>query len=64
MLSHQALTSQLILTFSYKKNDLPFSIKLSGENSTDLEMIIWSVFEKALNEGTFNLYNFVDQLIK
>lgn len=38
------------LNFSYISSAQEFSLKLIGENSSDLEMIIWSVFEKALTE--------------
>ncbi len=43
------LTSKY-LNFSYIKSGSDFTLKLIGENSSDLEMIIWSVFEKALTE--------------
>ena len=45
----RSLTSKY-LHFEYVYSDKAFSLKLIGENSTDLEMIIWSVFEKALTE--------------
>lgn len=38
------------LNFSYQTSEQDFTLKLIGENSSDLEMIIWSVFEKALTE--------------
>jgi mevalonate kinase len=38
------------LNFKYISSKQAFSIVLVGENSSDLEMIIWSVFEKAMNE--------------
>lgn len=38
------------LNFKYQSNDSQFSLQLVGENSADLEMIIWSVFEKALGQ--------------
>lgn len=38
------------LNFSYVGSDKDFTLKLIGENSSDLEMIIWSVFEIALTE--------------
>ncbi len=38
----------LSLDYIHSKND--FKLRVTGENASDLEMIIWSVFEKALNE--------------
>ncbi len=38
------------LNFLYIKSNADFTLKLIGENTSDLEMIIWSVFEKSLNE--------------
>lgn len=42
--------SSKFLNFSYESSEQDFTLKLKGENSSDLEMIIWSVFEKALTE--------------
>lgn len=38
------------LNLDYIKNKKDFRLIVTGENASDLEMIIWSVFEKALNE--------------
>lgn len=38
------------LGLDYIQNKNDFQLSVSGENASDLEMIIWSVFEKALNE--------------
>ncbi len=42
--------SSKYLNFNFQTSNHEFTLKLIGENSSDLEMIIWSVFEKALNE--------------
>jgi mevalonate kinase len=42
--------SSKYLNFKFQPSNNEFTLQLVGENSSDLEMIIWSVFEKALNE--------------
>ncbi len=42
--------SSKYLNFNFQPSNQEFTLQLVGENSSDLEMIIWSVFEKALNE--------------